>query len=373
MSGIYVHIPFCRKRCSYCDFHFSTTFSNYRSELIFSIVHEIELRKHELINPVETIYLGGGTPSILTKVELESIFQKIQNSFRFAKQIEITMEVNPEDVMRENVSIWKSIGINRISIGLQSLKESDLEWMNRAHNSYQGFQAVELLKKSGFENISVDLIYGLPELTINEWEQHLNQIITLDIEHISAYCLTVEKRTALNHFVKTGKLKTPSDDLQSEQFNLMRRVLSKYGFYQYEVSNFSKVGFESKHNSAYWQNKQYLGVGPAAHSYDGKERRWNVSNNTKYFKGVGKNNSWFETETLSKNEQWNELFMTGLRTKWGVQKGKISEFGGLSSSELKKISELIENKDLFETTNAFILSEKGMLKADAIASSFFRV
>ncbi len=373
MAGIYVHIPFCRKRCSYCDFHFSTTFSKYRGELISAINREIELRKNELNASIETIYFGGGTPSLLTKEELSSILETIHQSFDFKKDVEITLEVNPEDVTEKTTSYWKNLGVNRISIGLQSFKESDLKWMNRAHDLDQGFYAVELLKKQGFKNISVDLIYGLPGLTLKEWEQHLCQVIALDIQHISAYCLTVEKRTALNHFVKTGKLKTPSDDTQSEQFTLMLRILAQNGFLQYEISNFAKPEFESKHNSSYWQNKPYLGVGPSAHSFDGETRRWNVSNNTYYYKNVGKNDSWFEAEILTKHDQWNELFLTGLRTTWGVSKITLTEFGILSDSEKKNLDTLINSGDLFETETAFVLTEKGRLKADGIAASFFRI
>ncbi len=373
MAGIYVHIPFCRKRCSYCDFHFSTTFSKYRGELITAIKREIELRKNELNESIETIYFGGGTPSLLTEEELSSILETIHQSFDFKKEVEITLEVNPEDVIEKSTFYWKNLGVNRISIGLQSFKESDLKWMNRAHDLNQGFKAIELLKERGFKNISVDLIYGLPGLTLKEWEQHLCHVISLGIQHISAYCLTVEKRTALNHFVKTGKLKTPSDDTQSEQFNLMLRYLIKRGFFQYEISNFSKQGFESKHNTSYWQNKPYIGVGPSAHSYDGKTRRWNVSNNTNYYKSVGKNESWYETEILSKNDEWNELFLTGLRTAWGVSKIKLTEFEMLSDSEKKNLVSLINSGDLFETETAFVLTEKGRLKADGIAASFFRI
>ncbi|MBM3184661.1 MAG: radical SAM family heme chaperone HemW [Bacteroidetes bacterium] len=373
MAGIYIHIPFCRKRCSYCDFHFSTTFSNYREELISAINREIELRKYELKESIETIYFGGGTPSLLTEEELSSILETIRNLFPINQEVEITLEVNPEDVNLETITYWKILGVNRISIGLQSFKESDLKWMNRAHDLEQGFEAVNLLKKQGFENISVDLIYGLPGLTLLEWEQHLKQVIALNIQHISAYCLTVEKRTALNHFVKTGKLKTPSEDIQSEQFNLMLRVLNQNGFFQYEISNFAKPVYESKHNSSYWQNKPYLGVGPSAHSFDGKTRRWNISNNTNYYKNVGTNESWFEMEILSKNDQWNELFLTGLRTIFGVSKTSLSELGKLSSSEIKTMGSLKEQGELVETENAYILTEKGRLKADGIAASFFRI
>ncbi len=373
MAGIYIHIPFCRKRCSYCDFHFSTTFSNYRGDLIAAINREIELRKIEINESIETIYFGGGTPSLMIKEELSSILDTIRSCFKFNDKVEITLEVNPEDVNLETTTYWKNLGVNRISIGLQSFKESDLKWMNRAHDLEQGLKSVELLKKQGFKNISVDLIYGLPGLTLLEWERHLEQVISLNIQHISAYCLTVEKQTALNHFVKTGKLKIPNENTQSEQFNLMLRILTQNGFLQYEISNFAKSEFESKHNSSYWQNKPYLGVGPSAHSFDGKTRRWNVSNNTNYYKNVGKNDSWFETEILTKNDQWNELFLTGLRTIWGVSKTKINEIGTLSDSEQKNIDLLIEVGELNETEIALVLTEKGRLKADGIAASFFRI
>jgi oxygen-independent coproporphyrinogen-3 oxidase len=373
VAGIYVHIPFCRKRCTYCDFHFSTTFSSYRDELISAIIHELDLRKKEIVEPVDTIYFGGGTPSLLTEFELSSIMDRIHQSFRISQSTEITLEVNPEDVTFENVSVWKNCGINRISMGLQSFKESDLKWMNRAHDCSQGFGAVELLKNKAFDNISVDLIYGLPELTLSEWEQHLQHVIALDVQHLSAYCLTVEKGTTLNHFVKIGKLKTQNEDTQSEQFNLMLRILNKNNYFQYEISNFSKPGFESKHNTSYWRNKPYLGVGPSAHSFAAKTRRWNVSNNTSYYKNVGKNDSWFETEFLSKNDLWNELFLTGLRTIWGVSKSELDNLSTLTNSEKKNIDSLKESEDLFETQTAYILTEKGRLKADGIAASFFRI
>ena len=368
-----MHIPFCRKRCSYCDFHFSTTFSNYRSDLVHAISKEINLRKNELADSVETIYIGGGTPSILTESELELILNSIRLSFQISKLVEITLEVNPEDVTIETVSIWQKVGINRISIGLQSFKESDLNWMNRAHNLKQSDDAIELLKKQGFDNISIDLIYGLPNLTLKEWENHLHRAIELNVQHISAYCLTVEKKTALNHLVKTKKIITPSDENQAEQFNLLLVLLKQNDFYQYEISNFSKLGFESKHNSSYWQNKSYLGIGPSAHSFDGEIRRWNVANNTKYYKNIGKNNSWFKTEILSQNDRWNELFLTGLRTIWGVSKNQIAELGNFSKMERRYIDSLIENGDLIESEKKIVLTEKGRLMADGIAASFFRI
>jgi oxygen-independent coproporphyrinogen-3 oxidase len=373
VAGIYLHIPFCRKRCSYCDFHFSTTFENYRNQLILAIENELLLRKDEIKEPVETIYFGGGTPSILNEEEMAILFSAIRKYYDVYPGAEITIEVNPEDVNEFNLSFWKKAGINRLSIGLQSFKSEDLKWMNRAHELAQGINAIELAKQIGFSNISVDLIYGLPGLSNDEWQHHLERVIALKVQHISAYCLTIEKRTALNHLVKKGTLKPPSEDIQSEQFNLMLRYLLENSFKQYEISNFSKPHFESKHNTSYWQNKPYLGVGPSAHSYDAKSRRWNVANNTKYYKSVGKNEDWFETEILTENDQWNELFLTGLRTVWGVSKLQIATLGTLTAYEQKNLHELIQNGDLIESENAYILTEKGRLKADGIAASFFRV
>ena len=373
MAGIYIHIPFCRKRCSYCDFHFSTTFENYRKLLITAIAKEINIRKNEISEPIATIYFGGGTPSLLEESELELIFNEINTNFSIAADAEKTLEVNPEDVTCENINAWQKVGINRISIGLQSFKETDLQWMNRAHDLQQGLVAVEELKNAGFQNISVDLIYGLPDLTLAEWEQHLKQVIDLNVQHISAYCLTVEKRTALNHLVKSGKLKTANEDVQSDQCNLMWRFLRENDFLQYEISNFSKPGFESKHNTSYWLKKPYLGVGPSAHSFNGSSRRWNVANNTNYYKSVGKNEAWYETEILSNDDQWNELFLTGLRTIWGVSKAELASYGNLTESEQENLQALIENGDLTETKTALILTETGRLKADGIAASFFRI
>lgn len=373
MAGIYVHIPFCRKRCAYCDFHFSTTFNNYRHRLIKAIVLELILRKEEIIDSVETIYFGGGTPSILNEDELLLILNTIRNQYKVKSYAEVTLEANPEDLNENQISQWRNAGINRLSIGLQSFKSEDLKWMNRAHELEQGICAVESAKQSGFSNISVDLIYGLPGLTLDDWQTHLQRVVAMGVPHISAYCLVVEKRTALNHSVKTGKIKTANEETQVAQFNLMLRYLSENGYHQYEISNFSKKGMESKHNTAYWQNKPYLGVGPSAHSFNGSIRRWNVYNNTKYYKGVGKNDDWYKVETLTINDKWNELFLTGLRTTWGVSKVHLNELGGLTKNEQDLAETLIEKKLLIETPQCYILSSSGKLQADGIATSFFRV
>ena len=374
MAGIYVHIPFCKKRCSYCDFHFSTTFSKYRQDLISAICLELVLRKDELKSEfIETIYFGGGTPSLLTKDELASIMSTIREHYQLADTPEITFEVNPEDAHEANLLTWKKLGINRLSIGLQSFQESDLSWMNRSHTLEQGTDAVRLSQKLGFTNLSIDLIYGLPGLSNEQWMEHLNRAMSLNVQHISSYCLTIEPKTALNDFVAKGKLIRPTEDQQSEQFELLVSTLAHAGFEQYEISNFAKDQKYAKHNSAYWNFSPYLGVGPSAHSFNGQQRRWNVANNTNYYQHVGKNQDWFEVETLTESEKWNEYFLTGLRTKWGILKKNIQKMGGMNSSELPLMDTYLKNEWILEADASFVLTEKGKLQADGIASSFFRV
>jgi len=374
MAGIYVHIPFCKKRCSYCDFHFSTTFSSYREKLIAAICWELEMRKAELNDiPVETVYFGGGTPSLLTKDELFDILHAVRAHYHLVEIPEITFEVNPDDATEENLLAWKEIGINRLSIGLQSFQESDLTWMNRSHSTQQGETAVRLAQAHGFDNISIDLIYGLPDLSNEQWLSHLKRALDLKVQHISSYCLTIEPKTALNHFVAKGKLSPPTEDQQSEQFDLLVSTLGHSGFEQYEISNFAKEQKYAKHNSAYWNFTPYMGVGPSAHSFDGIQRRWNVANNTKYYQQIGKNEDWFEVEILSASEKWNEYFLTGLRTKWGVLKRSIEELGGFNPTELKQLDSFLQNELMQQSNDRYVLSEKGKLQADGIASSFFRL
>lgn len=334
----------------------------------------MEIRKSELHGAlIETVYFGGGTPSLLTKEELASIMSTIRNQFQLSDNPEITFEVNPDDATAENLADWKELGINRLSIGLQSFQETDLAWMNRSHSTQQGEMAVRLAQAKGFNNISIDLIYGLPELSNEQWVAHLNQALKLNVQHISSYCLTIEPKTALNHFVASGKLSRPTEDQQSEQFDLLVSTLAHEGFEQYEISNFAKDQKYAKHNSAYWNFSPYLGVGPSAHSFNGHQRRWNVANNTKYYQQVGKNQDWFELENLTESEKWNEYFLTGLRTKWGILKNNIQEMGGLNPSELTLMDTYLKNEWILEANEYFVLTEKGKLQADGIASSFFRL
>ena len=374
MAGIYVHIPFCKKRCTYCDFHFSTTFSTYREKLIQAICLELSLRSSELMNvPIHSLYFGGGTPSLLTAEELQSIVHSVRLNYQLLEHAEITFEVNPEDANVDNLKAWKEAGINRLSIGLQSFQASDLSWMNRSHSTDEGEMAVRMAQEQGFDNISIDLIYGLPDLSNEQWLHHLERALQLNVQHISAYCLTIESKTALEHFVNNGKLKRPTEDQQGEQFDLLVRTLKQAGFEQYEISNFAKDQKYARHNSSYWNFTTYVGVGPSAHSFNGNQRRWNIANNSKYYQQVGKDDDWFEEETLSPTEKWNEFFLTGLRTKWGVLNENIEDLGGMTANEHKLLTTYVETGFIFEEEDRLVLTEIGKLQADGIASAFFRL
>jgi len=372
MAGIYIHIPFCKQKCSYCDFHFSTTFQSYRQEMIDSIVEEIEKRKEYLEDQqIETIYFGGGTPSLLTSDELTSIFQKIQSLFEISKKAEITLEANPDDISIESLDRWKSFGINRLSIGLQSFREEDLKWMNRAHTREESLNCVALAKEKGFENISIDLIYGLPNFTIEDWKKNIQTVIDFGIPHISAYCLTVEDKTALSKWVKDHKIVPANEDQQSEQFEYLLSELERNGIHQYEISNFSKPNFESKHNSNYWKGKHYLGIGPSAHSFNGTTRSWNISNNRKYIQFIKENKPTFETEILSIEDQFNELILIGLRTSEGVNLDQLNSIQIPNENFWKKIEAMQKSEWLVLTTSSISLTKSGRLKADYIASELF--
>ena len=331
------------------------------------------MRREELRGAVESVYFGGGTPSLLYREELMTILETIKDNFSLVKGAEITLEANPEDCTEENLNHWKELGINRLSIGIQSFKPEDLLWMNRGHGENAGVDSFLLARKFGFKNISVDLMYGLPGLTDKEWEKHLIQIINLQPEHISAYCLTVEDKTALSAWVKSGKITPTAEDKQSDQFEILINLLALHGYEQYEISNFAKESQYALHNSNYWKGVEYLGVGPSAHSYDGINRRWNVSNNTQYIKNIGQNNNWYTMETLSSKNKWNELFLTGLRTKWGVLKTDINQLGGFMRKEIIIIEQLLEEGLLLEGPDAYRLSSSGKINADGIASDLFRV
>lgn len=372
MAGIYIHIPFCKKKCTYCDFHFSTSFSSYRDEMINSICKEI-IRRNKYLNDqlIETIYFGGGTPSLLTFDELNSIMFTIQSNFQIAENPEITLEANPDDLNEGNLKIFSDLGINRLSIGLQSFRKEDLEWMNRAHTVEESFNCVRLAQEFGFKNISIDLIYGLPNLSIETWSETLQIVFDLNVQHISAYCLTVENKTVLNKWVNENRIKLSDEDEQSDQFELLIQKLSENNFNQYEISNFSRPNFESKHNSNYWKGKHYLGVGPSAHSFDGITRSWNISNNSKYIQLINSNIDSFEFEILSKKDLFNELLMIGLRTAEGVNLIQLEKILPFEIEFLNQIEVFTNDFLLLMENDRIKLTEKGKLKADFIASKLF--
>lgn len=371
MAGIYIHIPFCAQKCSYCDFHFSTTFSSYRTDLIYALAKELVLRKNS--DTVETIYFGGGTPSLLTKTEIKLLLDTIKQNYIIASEIEVTLECNPDDCSRINLIDWKEVGINRLSIGIQSFDDKQLNWMNRKHNSIQAREALENAQKVGFTNITVDLIYGLPNLTLKEWEQQLLEITRLPIQHISAYCLTIEEKTVLAKWVKEKKIVPSDNDEQSDQFELLVSTLAKNGFEQYEISNFCREENYSKHNSSYWLGKNFLGIGPSAHGFDGKSRYWNISSNQAYIRALEKNSLPETIETLTVEEQFNELILLGLRTKWGINKQQLFTLIQPNEEWESLKNEFIFSKELIESENYFHLTEKGKLRADLIASELFIV
>jgi len=342
--------------------------------MIDAIVQEIDNRNEYLDKQeIRTIYFGGGTPSILNEDEIQAILNKIYKVFEVSEDAEITLEANPDDINPENLEIWKKEGINRLSIGLQSFKKSDLDWMNRAHTVEDSFQCVTLAKQHGFEDITVDLMYGLPDLTMEEWENHIQQVLDLDVPHISAYCLTVEEKTVLSNLVSKGKIVPASEDQQSDQFLKLLEKLESNGFIQYEISNFSKPGHESKHNSNYWKCELYLGVGPSAHSFNGKSRSWNVSNNTKYIQAIEQNLEFSTLEILTPENVFNEMILTGLRTIYGVNLIKLASILPLSEKFTQKIEEFKQNLWLEQIETTIYLTKQGRLRADFIASELFLV
>lgn len=374
MAGIYIHIPFCKQKCTYCDFHFSTTFEKYRSAMIDAICLEITNRKEYLKNAeINSIYFGGGTPSLLTEDELNQILTTVNEHFNVASEIELTIETNPDDVFDDNLQMWKAAGINRLSIGLQSFKSEDLEWMNRAHTAEESLNCVQLAQKYGFKNSTIDLMYGLPNLTNEEWKNHILTAVNLGVTHISAYCLTVEENTVLDKLVKNKTIVPSSENQQSEQFTILVDTMEECGFEQYEISNFCKPNCEAVHNSNYWKSEPYLGIGPSAHSFNGSERSWNIRNNSKYIQFINEGTAHFESETLTPQDRYNEMLLTGLRTKYGVQLDKLNEIIGLDNSFEKQIQYLINDELMFKNGNTLVLTKKGRLMADRIASDLFKI
>ena len=372
MAGIYIHIPFCRQACNYCNFHFTTSL-RYKSELVNAIAKETELQKNFLQEePIETIYFGGGTPSILEIPDLEFLISNLFKHFPIANSAEITLEANPDDITKEKLSGWKQTGINRLSIGVQSFLGQELMWMNRAHNEKQAMESLEIALKQ-FDNISIDLIYGSPLLSDDQWKKNVETAIAFGIPHLSCYALTVEEKTPLYKEISSKTKQDIDNDKQARQFLLLMQWLKQNGYEHYEVSNFAKPGLRSKHNSSYWQGKKYLGLGPSAHSYDGVIRKWNVANNAKYIASINRNVVEGEAELLTEVQKLNEYIMISLRTMEGMDLEKIKSCWGKEKADViqKKLSAFENNKLLVRNGSRVQLTEEGMLRADGIAADLF--
>jgi oxygen-independent coproporphyrinogen-3 oxidase len=378
MSGIYIHIPFCKQACHYCDFHFSTSLKK-KDEMVAALAKEIQLRSNPITHhpspiteSIETIYFGGGTPSILSIADLKFLIDEVYRNFKVVENPEITVEANPDDLNLETIRQLANLSVNRLSIGIQSFFEDDLKLMNRAHNAEEAKKCLEFAKHY-FDNISIDLIYGIPNMSSKKWVQNIETALSFGVPHISSYALTVEPKTALHSFIQKGIIVAPDDEVAHEHFQILVDKLSENGFIHYELSNFGKENFFSKNNTSYWLGKKYIGIGPSAHSYDGTNRGWNVSNNLQYIKSIQENKVPIEFETLTKTDRYNEYVMTGLRTIWGVSLDQIEQkFGKTYLDYLNQQSaKFIDDHLLFLDENILRTTKKGKFLSDGIASDLF--
>lgn len=379
MAGIYIHIPFCKQACYYCDFHFSTSLKR-KEDMLMAIKRELELRKNELNKEqIETIYFGGGTPSLLQIDELQMLLKTIYENYEVVEEAEITLEANPDDLSSKKISELAKLPINRLSIGIQSFFDDDLKFMNRAHTADESKKCLTEATKY-FDNITIDLIYGVPNMSNEKWLSNLKQAFDFNVPHISSYALTVEEKTVLHKLIEKGKVPPVDEKLALEHYNILVAETEKRGFVNYEISNFGNPAYFSKHNTSYWFGEKYLGIGPSAHSFTGFERSWNVSNNTKYIKALLVDELPSKKEQLSEIDRFNEYIMTGLRTIWGVSFQKIEkEFGAMYLEDLKKSAErhiklgLLEIELLSFSGKVLVTTKKGKFLADGIASDLFKI
>ncbi|HTH83506.1 MAG TPA: radical SAM family heme chaperone HemW [Mucilaginibacter sp.] len=372
MAGIYLHIPFCKQACYYCDFHFSTSLQ-YKDELLQALVKEIQLQKDYLQGEtVETIYFGGGTPSLLQDSEINLLIDTITGLHSVSTDAEITLEANPDDLDKTKLQALRQTPVNRFSIGLQSFFDDDLQWMNRVHRAGESEDSVKRAQDSGFENITVDLIYGYPLLTDIKWKHNLSKVFELDVPHVSAYSMTVEPKTPLASFINKKKQPPMNEQQSAEQFNLLMGAMQTHGFEHYEISNFCKPGHYSRHNANYWQGVKYIGIGPSAHSYNGDTRQWNIANNARYIQAIQNNTLPAETEVLSESDRLNEYIMTSLRTSWGLDLDKLNSIAAAAANPLlAEARRFFENGWIVKKNNTIFLTQTGKLYADHIASELF--
>jgi oxygen-independent coproporphyrinogen-3 oxidase len=368
MPGLYFHIPFCRKACTYCDFHFSTS-DKQRDALLQMMHRELAERSSELPGTVGTIYFGGGTPSLLEPREIGRLLDQSRERFEVLSDAEVTLEANPDDITAERLVAWKELGVTRLSLGTQSFREERLRFMGRAHTAAQAIRSIALIAKAGFASWTIDLIYGLPQMSLEEWDEQLTIALDHGMPHLSAYCLTVEARTALAHEVRKGVVTMPGDDAQSAQFDRLMERMEQAGLVHYEISNFGLPGHFSRHNTSYWEGVPYLGIGPSAHSYDRRTRRWNVAQNARYIAAVGAGEVYWESEELSPAQRTNELLMTGLRTIAGVPMDQLE----MNALELNRSAadRHMERGHLLVREGRLVLSRAGRHFADRIASDLF--
>ncbi len=381
MSGVYIHIPYCKQVCYYCDFHFRAAMKD-KPAMLAAMKNEIVLRKDYLRQPgfneekipVETLYFGGGTPSVLSCDELADLSDTVRRYYRLAPDAEITLEANPDDLTDSYLDDLHRLGFNRLSIGIQSFFDDDLKIMNRRHTGDEALRSIEAARRHGFDNINIDLIYGLFSCTPTRWKENLDRAFATGVPHLSAYCLTVEPRTVFGRRQTKGEIFSASEDENIRLFEVLLDAAEKAGYEHYEISNFAKPGFRSRHNTAYWQNKPYIGIGPSAHSYDGQSRQWNVSNNTRYIElSEQGGNDLFEREQLSLADQYNDYILTSLRTIWGADTEYIRKrFGTIFLSDfIRQADRYRQTGHLEERNGIFVLTRKGTLIADRIASDLF--
>lgn len=372
MSGLYIHIPYCAKLCYYCDFHFSLNLKT-RKDFVDAVCKELQLRKDFFSTPIETIYFGGGTPSLLTDEEIGQIVSTIHETFQIQPDAEFSFECNPDDLTASYCESLLKQGVNRLSIGIQSFYDDDLQLLNRRHSVTTAQSAVKIAQAAGFQNITVDLIYGLPNMTLERWKKNLDEVGKLNVQHLSAYSLMVEEHTALHKFVRTGKFILPPEEYVLEQFNYLIDWAKANDFEQYEISNFAKNGMYSKHNTSYWTGKPYLGVGPSAHSFDGEKRFWNIAHNAKYIESLSNGVIPSETEILTTKDKYNELIMTGLRTKQGVNESVIAQnFPQEYIQNFIFCKNKFLKQNLLQENDTFVsLTRKGIMVSDMIMSEFF--
>ncbi len=375
MAGIYIHIPFCRQACSYCDFHFSTNTKNSK-DFLLSLHKEIEMQKNYLSSQnINTIYFGGGTPSLLSANDICLLIDKISKYFFIDKNAEITLEANPDDLTTSKIKEFSVTPVNRLSIGIQSFREEDLIFLNRAHNAKQAIESVKHAQEAGFKNITIDLIYGTQTMSNEEWEKNLSIAFDLKVQHLSCYSLTIEPRTPLSSYIKKGTAPEVDPQKSAQQFEILMDQARRNDFIHYEISNFCTEGHYSKHNSSYWKGNNYLGLGPSAHSFDGNSRQWNVKSNAAYISTINARVVPFQLETLTVDQKYNEYILTTLRTIWGLEVKTIADkFGDAFLTHFtKEIEKHLHNNMVFMEGDVVALTQKGKLFSDTIASDLFVV